>query len=658
MILERPQLDRLATYLSFHAQFDEVAFQWEYIDQISRRFKRQLRPLLRHVEWMAWSGQQPFLWAVHCLKQIFEKKRSLTSAPLEDIPTDFIPDSLKQYLYTTPSQTSKKLLVDRYEFLVYRVLRDGIEAGHLFCRDSVRYRSLEDDLVDPVRWQSKESLLVQAGLSALTAPIEVHLMALEQNLEERLTDINQHIISGQNQHFQFKKRGQPRWTLSQPHDDERLNHSFFDPFPQVDLNTLLHFTHQHCHFMNVFEHILRRYRKTETDERVLTACLIAWGTNMGLGRMGAISDIPYPALATASHLFIRLETLQIANDLISNAIAKLPIFHHYDLGNTLHSSSDGQRFETRLSTFNARYSSKYFGLKKGVIAYTLVANHIPIHAHLISADEHESHYVFDILSSNTTDLHPTIHSTDTHGTNEVNFAILSCFGYHFAPRYRDIYDKVTHSLYGFQHPSAYDPAWPLRPLRKVNTALIVDQWDHIQRIMLSLALKTTTQSIIVRKLSSHARRNKTQQALWEYDHILRSLYLLDYIDSLSLRRHVQSALNRGENYHQLRRAVSYANFGRLRFKTEAEQHLWLECSRLITNCIIFYNASLLSNVLRFKEEQADPQHIAQLKHVSPIAWQHINFYGRYSFATQPPLIDVSSLVQPLANLTIEPYPID
>ena len=86
MILERPQLDRLATYLSFHAQFDEVAFQWEYIDQISRRFKRQLRPLLRHVEWMAWSGQQPFLWAVHCLKQIFEKKRSLTSAPWKISP--------------------------------------------------------------------------------------------------------------------------------------------------------------------------------------------------------------------------------------------------------------------------------------------------------------------------------------------------------------------------------------------------------------------------------------------------------------------------------------------------------------------------------------------------------------------------------------------
>ncbi|XSG77821.1 Tn3 family transposase [Herpetosiphon llansteffanensis] len=42
-------------------------------------------------------------------------------------------------------------------------------------------------------------------------------------------------------------------------------------------------------------------------------------------------------------------------------------------------------------------------------------------------------------------------------------------------------------------------------------------------------------------------------------------------------------------YHHLRRAVSYANIGKLRFATEEDQELWSECSRLIANCIIFYN---------------------------------------------------------------------
>jgi hypothetical protein len=66
--------------------------------------------------------------------------------------------------------------------------------------------------------------------------------------------------------------------------------------------------------------------------------------------------------------------------LISNAIAELSIFRHYDIDNLLHSSRDGQKFETRINTVNSRHSPKYFGLKKGIVSYTLVANHIPINA--------------------------------------------------------------------------------------------------------------------------------------------------------------------------------------------------------------------------------------------------------------------------------------
>ena len=66
----------------------------------------------------------------------------------------------------------------------------------------------------------------------------------------------------------------------------------------------------------------------------------------------------------------------------------------------------------------------------------------------------------------------------------------------------------------------------IKPIRKINTDLIVEEWENIQRIMLSLAVKVTTQSIIVGKLSSYARKNNTRRALWEYDNILKSLYLL------------------------------------------------------------------------------------------------------------------------------------
>ncbi len=251
---------------------------------------------------------------------------------------------------------------------------------------------------------------------------------------------------------------------------------------------------------------------------------------------------------------------------------------------------------------------------------------------------------------------PTIHSTDTHGTNELNFGILHFFGYQFAPRYRNIYNKVNNALYGFQHPSQYDDEWLLKPIRKISETRFADEWENIRRIIVSLALKTTTQHIVISKLSSHARKNKTKRALWEYDNIIRSLYLLNYVDLLTLRKNVYQALNRGESYHKLHKAVSYANFGKLRFKTEDEQQIWNECGRLITNCIIFYNATILSNFLLYKQNLGDSQQVALLKHVSPVAWQHINFYGRYEFTKSPQTIDIDAIVRELIATSVIPDP--
>src|SRR6266436_7683449 len=583
-LLDQQRLTRVAEYLVNEANCDEIAFEWEHIDSMARRFKQHLRPLFRTVDLSATRVNAPIQEAIHFLKTAFQEDRSLRQIESGDFPTDFFPVREKRYLYQRNETDRKHIIPDRYEFLVYRLLRHRLEAGDLFCRDSVHFRSFEDDLLDDQQWANKDVLLAQTGLAILAQPIQDHLAELKCQLEDRIGTVNQRISAGENSHLHITTTGKrKRWTLQYPTSTEPINHPIFETLRQVNISRVLHFVIHHCQFMTCFEHVLGRYNKQAADDRILSACLVAWATNMGLGRMGDISDLNFATLASTSENFLRLETLKAANDCISNAIAAVTIFRHYDIANVIHSSSDGQKFETALPTFNARYSPKYFGLNKGVVAYTLVANHVPVNADMIGAHDHESQFVFDLLFNNTTDIHPQVHSTDTHGTNQVNFALLHIFGYQFAPRYKDLYDTVRTSLYGFRHPSQYGEGL-LKPVRKINPRLIIEEWPNLLRIFVSLALKTTTQSIIVGKLNAYARKNKTRRALWEYDHIIRSIYLLDYIDVPPLRQHVQRAVNRGESYHKLRRAVSSANFGKLRFKTEHEQQLWGECSRLITNC--------------------------------------------------------------------------
>lgn len=81
--------------------------------------------------------------------------------------------------------------------------------------------------------------------------------------------------------------------------------------------------------------------------------------------------------------------------------------------------------------------------------------------------------------------------------------------------------------------------------KPIDTKLIIEQWETIQRIAISLQKKTITQATLVRKLSGYSQNHPLLRALTEYNRMLKAIYLLDYIDDASLRSYVQRALNRG-----------------------------------------------------------------------------------------------------------------
>lgn len=115
---------------------------------------------------------------------------------------------------------------------------------------------------------------------------------------------------------------------------------------------------------------------------------------------------------------------------------------------------------------------------------------------------------------------------------------------------------------------------------------------------------------------------------------------------------------RDEQYHQWRWAVSYTNFGKLRFTTEEDLQILSEYSRLIANCIICYNMHLIAEFIAQKEATCDHQSVSVLRDVSAVAWQHINFYGRYEFATLLETINVESIVAGLLHHQFKSISVD
>ena len=650
-LLDQTAFSSVSNFLR-NVAFDKLDYEWTYFTMQSPTIKLNLRHLFCDIDFAGRLENAPLVTAISVMQGQLRQNKSLRKADASKFPEAVIPAVLKKHMYVESIEDGEKrkvLDVDRYEFLVYRLLRNALESGDLYVNHSNEFRQFEDDLISDARWVHKDAVLAEIGQSILTTPIEETLVNLRTKLEDRLANVNQRVAACVNTNIKVIGQGEKRrWSLIYPTAPQTSNAPFYNQLPGIAVADLLRFVNKETRFLDAFEHVLNRGVKHAPDLREILACVVAFSTNMGLGKMAEVSGLNHASLITTARSYLSPETVHAANDAISNATAALPAFKLFNIREELHSSSDGQQFETQINTFNSRYSPKYFGFDKGVSACTVVANHVPINAKIIGTHEHESHFVFDLLYNNTSDIKPTRHSTDTHGTNQVNFFFLYAYGYGFAPRYKTI-QKKTASLVGFNLLSQYPADMLIRPSTKVNADLIISEWPNIQRIMASLAQKDTTQATIVRKLSSYARQNNTKKALWELDNILRTIYILDFIDDVELRQSVQKALNRGEAYHRFRRAVAFINGGKFKVQTETEQQVWNDCARLIANAVIYYNTALLSKVYEQKVAAGDLDAIAFIQGMSPVAWQHVNMYGSFEFSEDDHDIDLDALAAQYAD---------
>ena len=349
-------------------------------------------------------------------------------------------------------------------------------------------------------------------------------------------------------------------------------------------------------------------------------------------------------LEAAYQQYLRQASLHAANDRISNATAALPIFPFYsfDLG-VLYGAVDGQKFGVERPTVKARHSRKYFGRGKGVAAYSLLCNHVPLNSSLIGAHEYEGHYVFDIWYRNTSDIVPTAITGDMHSINKANLAILHWFGRRFEPRFTDLQRELK-ELYCADTPAAYEKCL-IQPTGQIDLQVIINEKPNIDRIVATLGLKEITQGTLIRKLCTYTTPNPTRRAIFEYDKLIRSIYTLRYLRDPQLERTVHRSQNRIESYHQLRSAIAQVGGKKeLTGRTDIELEISNQCGRLIANAIIYYNSAILSRLLTRYEANGNSKARAFVTQLSPAAWRHILLNGHYTFHSDGKVIDLDAIL--------------
>ena len=621
----------------------QLALRWQAVDGLADRVRRHLRPLYGALDFASVASDNPWLAALAWAKGVFAKSQRLSQRPLADCPEATLPPRLRPYLLLADADGKPTgVHADRYEFWLYRQLRKRLQSGEIYLDDSLQHRCFTDELVS---LEDKADVLAPMDLPWLRRPIEDQLEALTVELRAQWLAFNRELRQGKLKHLNYDRQSKTlTWRRPKADRDATQQNSFYEQLSFCDVADVFRFVNEQCRFLSALTPLQPRYAKQVADADSLTAVILAQAMNHGNLVMARTSDIPYHVLEATYQQYLRQASLQAANDRISHGIAGLPIFPHYAFDpDALYGSVDGQKFGMARPTVKARYSRKYFGRGKGVVAYTLLCNHVPLQGWLIGAHEYEAHHVFDLWYRNTSDIVPTAITGDMHSINKANFAILHWFGLGFEPRFTDLAEQLKH-LYCADDPTRYDRCW-VRPVGRIDRQSIIDEKANIDRIVATLGLKEMTQGTLIRKLCTYTQPNPTRRAIFEFDKLIRSLYTLRYLRDPQLQRTVHHSQNRIESYHQLRSAIAQVGGKKeLTGRTDIEIEISNQCARLVANVIIYYNSAILSRLLSKYEVSRNAKALALLKKISPAAWRHVHLNGHYTFRGKGQRIDLDAIV--------------
>jgi TnpA family transposase len=535
-----------------------------------------------------------------------------------DAPTDFIKPRWQKVVVTDTG-------IDRryYELCALSELKNALRSGDVWVQGSRQFKDFEDYLMPSAQFAS----LKQASALPLAVPTDCdqYLSERLELLEAQLATVNRMALGNALPDAVITESGLKITPLDAavPETAQALIDQTATILPHVKITELLLEVDEWTGFTRHFTHL--KSGDVAKDKNLLLTTILADAINLGLTKM--VESCPgttFAKLAWLQAWHIRDDTYSAALAELVNAQFRHPFAVHWGDGTT--SSSDGQNFRTGSKAESTGHINPKYGSSPGRTFYTHISDqYSPFHTKVVNVGLRDSTYVLDGLLYHESDLRIEEHYTDTAGFIDHVFALMLFVGFRFAPRIRDLGDTKLCIPKG---DAAYDGLKPM-----IGGTLKIKQvrahWEDILRLATSIQQGTVTASLMLRKLGSYPRQNGLAVALRELGRIECTLFILDWLQSVELRRRVQAGLNKGEARLALARAVFFNQLGEVRDRSFEQQRYRASGLNLVTAAIVLWNTVYLERATHALRTQGQTVDDALLQYLSPLGWAHINLTGDY-----------------------------
>jgi TnpA family transposase len=519
------------------------------------------------------------------------------------------------------------------ELCVFTHVMEELKSGDLYVQNSGQFDDYRDHLVS---WEQFEAEVgdysSMVGLptdgSALVATLKQQLQDASQKVDDQFPD-NEHVdITENGLLIRRTDRAPPPEGL--PEVDQAITNSM----ATTSILDVLTETERWLDLHKLFGPLSGFESKVDDPRKRFLTTLFCYGCNLGPTQTAlSVKGLSRKQVAWLNLHHVTEERLDKAIFKVVNAYNRFSLPQYWGTGKS--ASADGTKWNVYEQNLMSEYHLRYGGY--GGIGYYHVSDmYIALFGNFIPCGVYEAVYILDGLVKNESDIQPDTLHGDTQAQSAPVFGLAHVLGIKLMPRIRNIKELV------FFKAEAGVPYKHIQSLFRgtIDWDLLAMHYRDMLRVAVSIKLGKITPSMILRRLGTFSRKNKLYFSFRELGRVIRTMFLLNYINDVELRRSVHAATNKSEEFNNFVKWLFFGGEGIIAENLRHEQRKVIKYSQLVANMVILHNVQWMSRKL--KELQSRGYQVGEpvLKALSPYRTTHINRYGDYT-------LDLSRPVEPI-----------